>query len=146
MAYITTDEMPLPVVATHQMQISGGNATNTPHTNPFLAGISPFVGVGRFARIRRAWCVFGSNDTSADGSNNTQVDFRVGTIASYTQVATLKTKDITYNLGDVLSKTLNFVVPRDKPLFVYITRNGTGSQNMASKSFYFGFDIVVEEA
>lgn len=145
MGYVTHDEVSFPVIQREHMQVSGGNATNTPHSNPFLAGISPFVGIGRFARIGRVWSVFGSNDTSADGSSNTQIDFRVGTIASYVQVATLKTNDITYNLGDVLSKTLNFVIPRDKLLFVFVTRNGTGSQNMASKSFYFGFDIIVEE-
>jgi hypothetical protein len=138
-------EMPLPRNLRFQMAITNGDFKDFAYNTPLLAGISPELGVGRFAAISRVWAVFGANDTSANDSNNTEVEFRVGTLSSFTQVATVHTGQVNYSAGDVLSKTLNFVVPRGKLLFVYPKANGSGTTNMVNDSFYFGFDLNIEE-
>ena len=147
MGEVTMDTLPMLTSQQSVLQSMGSQNEVTLYNGKFLAGVTPVLPASKFCLLKRCWAVFGSTD-GTNASHNTQVDFRVGTLASSTLVATVTTNDpgSSYALGEILSKSLHFVIPRNKLLFVEVTRNGSGSTSMDDKQFAYGFDMHIAEA
>jgi len=149
MGEITMDMLPMMTSQQSVMQSTGNQYKVNLYNQSFLAGVTPILPASKFALIKRVWCIFGANESSGtlDASNNTQVAFYADSLGSSSPLATLNTHDLgTYAAGDILSKSLHFVIPRNKLLYVKVTRIGSGSSSMQQKQFAFGFDIHIEEA
>jgi len=140
------DQLPLPSPMRSPYTVNYASETDTGYNKYIVCGTTPLADGNQFSILRRVWMVFGSNDSGASETKNSEVVFYTGTLSNRTKLLSIKTNagGGAYSAGDLLTKGINFVLPRGKLLFVMIVPNGA-TANMTGKAFACGFDITTEQ-
>jgi hypothetical protein len=108
-----------------------------------VIGTVPYFEGTHVPTARRIYCVWGASEAgSADASNYTNIDVRIGTITDYTAIGGLQTTT-GYSAGDVIEKSAWYPVKGGQLIFVVITRTGT-AHNFNGDNLCVGVDIVGE--
>lgn len=134
-------QRPMPKWAVSQLQVEGER--EIAYTTAIPLGVVPPIVEGSIYRASMVSMAYRTAESGADASNYTALSLRVGTPASYTEIASLDTQAGPGALEITAADASAYLNPGDL-IFAYWTRTGSGSVDYAGEMCLVVLDIVGE--